>query len=65
METAARATLSAVQDVVSEFLTEPWPSADGDFPTPGARIVENRLELWFGEEPDPAARLEEVDLRTL
>lgn len=50
IETAVRAVLSGVQDCISEFLTEQWPSIDGrGMAMPGARSDEERVYLWYGE----------------
>ncbi len=47
IETALRAVLSSVQDDISEFLTEPRPSADGcGMAMPGARSDEQWIHLW-------------------
>lgn len=61
VETAARATLSAIQDVVAEYLTLPWPVVpDGTMPLPDARVTDGWLELWFGERDSPAAALPSI-----
>lgn len=54
IETASRAALSSVQDLVTETLTEPWPEG---LPAAGARVVGSELRLWFGDEAAPGVEL--------
>jgi len=67
VETAARSILNATQDVVMESTREQWPRPTGaaNAPYPDARIVGERLQMWFGDEAAPALRLEPVDLTEL
>lgn len=62
IETATRAALSAVQDLVSETLTEPWPAG---LPAAGARIVGSELRLWFGDEAAPVVELAAISIDDL
>ena len=60
--TACYSILDAVQDFVSEELTEPWPRRD--MPMPGAQIRGRRVELWYGDAETPILTLEPLDLNT-
>lgn len=62
LETAVRATLDAVQDLVAEATAEPWPGAGTSQPNPDTRVHGGALTLWFGPEEDPVLRLEPVAL---
>jgi hypothetical protein len=65
VETATRAVLSGVQDVIIENIREPWPGGSGsrgDVPEPDCRIVKQELLIWFGDETDPALTLPAVSL---
>jgi hypothetical protein len=65
VETATRAALSGVQDVIIEDIREPWPGrpgSGGDIPEPDCRIVGQELLLWFGDEVVPALVLPAVRL---
>lgn len=60
IETAARAALSGVQDVIIETIRTPWPGAeDGgrDLPQPDCRVRGRELLAWFGDEATPALAL--------
>lgn len=59
IETASRAVLDGVQDVVAEWLTEPWPQG---LPAVGGRAAGGRLHLWYGDEGSPALSLAPIDL---
>jgi hypothetical protein len=62
-ECAALAILDGTQDVVMEMLTEPWPlTAQGQAALPGARIHNDTLDLWFGDESTPALALRPLRL---
>jgi len=57
IETAARAALSGVQDVIIETIRGSWPGADGggrDLPQPDCRVRGRELLAWFGDEATPA-----------
>ncbi|WP_214367451.1 hypothetical protein [Pseudonocardia sp. H11422] len=62
IETATRAALSSVQDLVSETLTEPWPEG---LPAAGARVVGSELRLWFGDEAAPVVELTAISVDDL
>jgi hypothetical protein len=62
IETATRAALSSVQDLVSETLTEPWPEG---LPAAGARVVGSELRLWFGDEAAPVVELVAISVDDL
>jgi hypothetical protein len=66
-ETAARSILNATQDVIMESTREQWPppTGAGNAPYPDARVVGERLQMWFGDEAAPILRLEPVDLTEL
>lgn len=57
LETAARSTISAVQDVIAEELTTPWPMHSGAMPAPGARVDGDVLLAWFGPAEEPVVSL--------
>jgi hypothetical protein len=57
LETAARATISALQDVFAEELREPWPATTGAMPDVNARLDDNRLIMWFGSGSAPVLAL--------
>jgi hypothetical protein len=57
IETATRATISAVQDVFAEELREPWPATAGAMPNVDARVQDDRLIIWFGSETAPVLAL--------
>jgi hypothetical protein len=67
IESAARAILSGIQDVVSEYLTIPWPADRQDgMAAEGARSDDRRLYLWYGSrESDPVIALEPIELDEL
>lgn len=51
LESAARAVLGSVQDDVSEFLHEPWPSDQRHvMAMPGSRSDEEWLHIWYGRD---------------
>jgi hypothetical protein len=62
LETAVRATLSAVQDYIAEATTEPWPGTGGRQPNPDARVEASTVSMWFGPEDAPVLRLPPIDL---
>ncbi len=63
VETAARSTISAVQDVFAEELKNPWPAPSGLMPVPEARIDGGVLIAWFGSEENPVLSLAPLGLR--
>lgn len=67
VETTVWAVLSSIQDDISEFLTESWPSVDGcGMAMPGARRDGAWVYLWYGEDEGapvitmPAIRIAEI-----
>ena len=57
IETAARAALSGVQDVIIETIRGPWPGEDDggrDLPQPDCHVRGRELLTWFGDEATPA-----------
>ncbi|MGI8483983.1 MAG: hypothetical protein ACR2OU_06945 [Thermomicrobiales bacterium] len=67
IETATRAVLDAVQDVISEYLCVPWPSLDGvAMAMPGVRVDTELVHLWYGADESapaisiPAIRISEI-----
>lgn len=60
---AAWNVLSMVQDAVSEYVAEPWPSGAGDdVADPGTRADAGVVRLWFGDETAPVVVLEAIPL---
>ena len=53
--------LDDVQAVAVRLLGRAWP-AEADLQTPGARIVDDRVVLWFGREDAPVLMLRPVRL---
>ena len=51
---AAWTVLSSIQDGVSVTLREPWPlgmvGSEHQMAMPGAKVVDDVLELWYGDE---------------
>ncbi len=67
METATRAALSGVQDVIIESIHGPWPGRSGadkgrDLPLPDCRVRGRELLAWFGDEAAPALALPAIPL---
>ena len=64
---AAWTVLSSIQDGVSVTLREPWPlvmvGSEHQMAMPGAKVVDDVLELWYGDEDAPAIRFQPVKLR--
>jgi hypothetical protein len=60
---AAWSTISGVQDVFAEELTEPWPAPGGDMPPPEVRVEDGVLFAWFGSAENPAVALTPYTLR--
>ena len=65
VETVAWAIMESTQDVVMESTKEQWPMGATRAADAGARVVGDRLYLWFGDEDKPVLCLEPVDLTTL
>jgi hypothetical protein len=59
--------LSSVQDGVSVTLREAWPlvmiGSEHQMALPGAKVVDEVLELWYGDEDAPAIRFQPIRLR--
>jgi hypothetical protein len=64
---AAWNVLSGIQDGVSVTLREPWPlvmvGSEHQMGMPGAKVVDDVLELWYGDENAPAIRFPPIKLR--
>lgn len=56
LETAVRASLSGVQDLIADASTEPWPGTRIQ-PNPDARVEDDTVTMWFGDEDDPVLTL--------
>jgi len=65
VEAAAWAIMNATQDVAMESTKEQWPIGPAGAAEPKARVVGDHLQMWFGEEAEPAVRLQPLDLRDL
>jgi len=63
VETAARSTISAVQDVFAEELKIPWPAGSGLMPAPDTCVRSGVLLAWFGPEKEPVLALISLELR--
>lgn len=70
LETAARAVLSGVQDVIVEEIQRPWPSgrspcgqSEDPLALPDAQVTGCELRTWFGDADDPVLRLDPIDMR--
>ena len=64
IDTAAWAILNGAQDAVMEILAEQWPLApNGSVVDPQARIEDDRLLMWFGEEKAPVVALPPLKVR--
>lgn len=53
----AAAVLGAIQDEISESLTEPWPAFEGVMADADARQIGNTVSMWFGDEEAPVLSL--------
>jgi hypothetical protein len=65
IETATRAALSAIQDVIIEATGGPWPgqSVRGpDLPQPDCRCDGTRLFVWFGDVASPVLSIPPIVL---
>jgi hypothetical protein len=65
VETASRSILSFAQDMVMESSREQWPVGRGGVGYGDARVVGDKLHLWFGEEVAPIVSLAPVNLNKL
>jgi hypothetical protein len=62
---AAHQILDAVQDFVSDELGEPWPALSDDDATQAIPSAEERdgvVELWYGDQVEPALALSPMRL---
>jgi hypothetical protein len=62
LATATYATINAVQDVVAEELTTPWPARSRGMPQPQARLDGRMLYAWFGPAERPVLALRPLDI---
>lgn len=53
--------LEQLQSDIAEITATPWPG-ERDFPEPGTRVRDGRIEWWYGNEDDPVLVLDPVDL---
>lgn len=53
--------LSELQDYVSEATHTPWPGTTSQ-PSPHGRIIDSRLNLWFGDHDHAIAACEPIPL---
>lgn len=58
----AECVLSDVQNWIARELTTPWPASAHAMPMPGARVVGEVLELWYGETEKPTLSLTPINL---
>ncbi|MGQ0623488.1 MAG: hypothetical protein ACT4PP_02355 [Sporichthyaceae bacterium] len=61
VERAARSTLSGVQDAIARASSWPWPTVPVNhsaMPGADARLSDGQLLAWFGDENEPALRLD-------
>ena len=66
LETATSGVLNSIQDAISELEHVPWPSTDGrEMAMPGARLLKERLVLWYGDEANPLVSLQPIAVREL
>ena len=66
IETAVRATLDGIQDVIIEDIHGSWPGPPGsgsELPMPDCRVAGDELLVWFGDEATPALALPPIRLR--
>jgi hypothetical protein len=66
IETAVRATLSGIQDVIIEYIHSPWPGQQdhgAEIPEPNCRVTGDELLVWFGDEAAPTLVLPPIRLR--
>lgn len=52
---------NSVQDYIAEDIAEPWPGITSQ-PNADARLLGGMIEMWFGDEQDPALRLRPMSL---
>jgi hypothetical protein len=60
----AEYVLGEFQDFVAETTTEPWPGGR-TMPSAHARVIGNKLHLWFGDADAPVLECEPIDLALL
>ena len=64
---AAWTVLSSIQDGVSVTLREPWPlvmvGREHQMAMPGAKVVDEVLQFWYGDEDAPAIRFQPIKIR--
>ena len=66
VETSAWTILNAVQTDLMELLREQWPVGEGSQAAePDARVQEDRLLMWFGDEEKPLIVLPPLRLSDL
>ena len=66
IETAVRAILDGIQDVIIENIHGSWPGQPGsgsELPMPDCRVVGDELLVWFGDEAIPTLALPPIRLR--
>lgn len=66
LEISARTILNDIQTDLMEHLREQWPLGKGNQAAePDARVQEDRLLMWFGEEEQPVIALPPLKLADL
>lgn len=59
-------SLHAIQEVIAEDTTEPWPASSGPryggFPEPHGAMTGTQLCLWFGDRATPVLAFDPIDL---
>jgi hypothetical protein len=61
-----RHALSDIQDYVAEMTGDPWPVVGpGTMPTPGARVTDQLIHLWYGDEEQPVLCLVPIPLQSI
>jgi hypothetical protein len=72
LETAVRAALAGIQDVIMESLHDPWPEPSkllgspgggADLPHPDSHVTGTELLAWFGDASDPVLSLRPIGFR--
>ena len=64
-ETAVRSALDGIQDYISEYTTEPWPTkrdAPRQLFRPEVVVADGLIRAWFGDKTDPALVLDVIPL---
>jgi hypothetical protein len=65
IETAVRAALDGIQDVIIEDIHRPWPGPPGpgsELPMPDCRVSGDGLLVWFGDEAAPVLAFPRIAL---